>query len=67
MQTFPGVREYMNPLEEALANKFLQKLLGIQSISGRLRNLPALGAKISVLRIPDPTEAAENPPDITGM
>ena len=33
MQTVPGVGDYMSPLEEALDNKFLPKLLGLQSIS----------------------------------
>ena len=45
MLTDLGVREYMIPVEEALANKFLLKLLGIQSIAGRLRKLLNLGAK----------------------
>ena len=45
MLTVLGVREYMITVEEALANKFLLKLLGIQSISGRLRKRLNLGAK----------------------
>ena len=40
----PGVGEYMGPNEEVLANKILPKLLGLQSISGSLGNLLALGA-----------------------
>ena len=47
----------MSPVEEALANKFLPKLLGIQSISGNLIKLLALGDKRSGLNIPDPMEA----------
>ena len=42
MQTVPGVGDYMSPVEEALANKFLPKILGIQSISGKLIKLLAL-------------------------
>ena len=49
----------MRPVEEALDNKFLPKLLGLQIISGRLRKLLALGDKRSGLGIPDPTEGAE--------
>ena len=49
----------MIPVEEALANKFLPKLLELQSISGRLRKLLALGDKRSGLGIPDPMEGAE--------
>ena len=49
----------MSPVEEALANKFLPKLLELQSISGRLRKLLALGYKRSGLSIPDPTEGAD--------
>ena len=49
----------MSPVEEALSNKFLPKLLELQSISGRLRKLLALGDKRSGLGIPDPTEAAD--------
>ena len=59
MRTVPGVGEYMGPVEEALANKFLPKLLGLQSISGGLRKLLALGAKRSGLGIPDLEEAAD--------
>ena len=58
MQTIPGVREYMSPLEEEMPSKFLPKLQGLQSISGRLINILSPGAKISELGIPDPTEAA---------
>ena len=57
--TVPGVGEYMVPVEEALANKFLPKLLGLQSISGRLRKLLYLGAKRAGIGIPNPTEAAD--------
>ena len=49
----------MIPVEEALANKFLPKLLELQSISGRLRKLLALGYKRSGLGIPDPMEGAD--------
>ena len=49
----------MIPVEEALANKFLPKLLELQSISGRLIKLLALGYNISGLGIPDPTEAED--------
>ena len=57
MQTIPGVGEYMGPVEEALENKFLPKILGLESISVRLRNLLDLGAKRAELGIPNPTEA----------
>ena len=59
MRTILGVREYMGPVEEALANKFLLKLLGLQIISWWLRKLLALGAKRERLKIPDPIEAAD--------
>ena len=59
MRTVLGCGEYMVPVEEALSNKFLTKLLGLKSISGRLRKLLALGAKRSGLGIPNPTDAAE--------
>ena len=49
----------MVPVEEALGNKFMPKLLGIQSISGRLRKLLSLGANRSGLGITYPTEAAD--------
>ena len=58
----------MSPVEEALANKFLPKLLGLQSISGRLRKLLALGYKRSGLSIPDPMEGGRRkPPDVAGV
>ena len=53
MLTVPGIREYMRPVEEALANKFLLKLLGIQSISGRLRDLPAQVSKRAGIKVPN--------------
>ena len=59
MHTIPGVREYKGLVEEALANKFLPKLLGLQSISGRLRELLDLRSKRAGLGIPDPTEVAD--------
>ena len=59
MRTVPGVGEYMSPVEEAPANKFLLKLLGFQSISVRLRKVLALGSKSSGLGIPDSTEALD--------
>ena len=58
MQTVLGVGDYMSPVEEALANKFLPELLGIQSISGKLIKLLNLGDKRPGLNIPDPTEVA---------
>ena len=39
MQTVLGVGEYIGPVEKALENKFLMKLLGLESIPGRLRKL----------------------------
>ena len=53
------VGEYVSPVEEALANKFLLELLGLQSISVKLRKLLALGSKSSGLGIQDPTEAVD--------
>ena len=53
-----GVRKYMVPVEEALANKFFPKLLVLESISRRLNNLLAMGAKSSGLGIPNPIETA---------
>ena len=49
----------MVPVEEALANKFLPKIIGLESISGRLSNLPSLWAKREGLRIPNLKEAAD--------
>ena len=49
----------MGPVEEALANKFLSKLIGLQSISGRLMKLLDLGSKRTRIRIPNTTEATE--------
>ena len=49
----------MGPVEETLANKFLPKLLGLQSISGRLRNILALGSKRDGLVIPNLTKDAD--------
>ena len=49
-------------MEEALANKFLTKLLAIQSISGRLKKLLALGAKragLGILNPKNPTEKTQ--------
>ena len=46
----------MSPVEEALENKSLLKLLGLQRISARLRNIMALGSKSSGLGIRDPME-----------
>ena len=43
MHTVPGVIEYMGPMEKALANNFMPKLLGLDSISGRLRKLMEIG------------------------
>ena len=51
MRTVPGFREYIGPVEEALANKFLTKLLGLQSISGRLLKILSLEYKREGLRI----------------
>ena len=48
----------MGLVEEALANKFLPKLLVTESISVSLRELLTLGAKSSGLGIPNPTETA---------
>ena len=60
LRTVQGVGEYMGPVEEALTNKFLLKLLGLQSILGRLRKLLALGFKRAGIGIPNLTEAAGN-------
>ena len=49
----------MGPVEEALENKFLSKLMGLQSISGRLMKLLDLGSKRTRIRIPNTTEATE--------
>ena len=43
MQTVPEVGEYMGPVEEPSAKKFLPKLLVMESTSGSLRKLMALG------------------------
>ena len=59
MQTVPRVREYMGPVEKAFVNKFLPKILGLESISGRLRKLLALGAKRAGLGILNLTEGAD--------
>ena len=49
----------MGPVEEALANKFLPKLLGLQSISERLRKQLSPEVNRAGLQIPDPMEAAD--------
>ena len=59
MRTAPGVREYMGPAEKESENKFLPKLLGLESISGRLRKVLALVPKKAGLRILNLTEVAE--------
>ena len=58
LQTVLGVGEYMVPVEEAISNKFLPKLMGIHSISGRLRKFLALGARRAGIVILEPMEAA---------
>ena len=55
MRTVLGVWEYIVPAKEALENKFLPKLLGLESISRRLSKLLLLGAKMEVLGILSPT------------
>ena len=45
----------MVPVEEALANKFLSKLLGLESISERLRNILDLEANRAGISIPNLT------------
>ena len=57
--TVPGVGEYMGPVEYALANKFLTKILGLESILGRLRKLLYLGSKRAGIAIPNPIEVAD--------
>ena len=42
-----------------MANKFLTKILGLESILGRLRKLLGLGANTAGLRIPNPIEEAD--------
>ena len=68
MRTVPGVGDYMrpvevgeyvSPVEEVLDNNFLPELLGLQSISVKLRKLLALGSKSSGLGIRDPKEAVD--------
>ena len=59
MRTVPGGGEYMVPVEKALADKFLPKMLVMESISGRLREILAILAKRLGLNIPNPTEAVE--------
>ena len=49
----------MGPVEEALANKFLPKLMDMKRISVRLRNILALGTKRAGLEIPNPTETVD--------
>ena len=48
----------MVPVEEALENKFLPKLMGLEIISVMLRKVLALVAKRSGLGVPNPTEVA---------
>ena len=59
MQTVLEVGEHLGLVEEALANTFLMKLLGLDSISGMLRKILALGAKRAELKIKNPTEVAD--------
>ena len=59
MRNAPGVREYMGPAEKESENKFLPKLLGLESISGRLRKVLALVPKKAGLRILNLTEVSE--------
>ena len=44
----------MVPVEEASENKFLPKILGLESISGRLRKLLDLGEKREGIGILNP-------------
>ena len=46
----------MGLVEEALVNKFLQKLMVLHSISRRMRKLLDLGSKKAGLGIPNLTE-----------
>ena len=59
MQTVLEVGEHIGLVEEALENKFLMKLLGLDSISGMLRKILALGAKRAELKITNPTEVSD--------
>ena len=49
----------MGLVEEALANKFLLKLMGLESILGMMRKILALGAKREGLGIPNRTEVVD--------
>ena len=55
MRAVLEVGEYMDSVEEALVKRFLPKLLGLESISGRMRKLLYLGAEMAGIEIPNPT------------
>ena len=58
MWTVPLIGEYMGSVEEALAKRFMQKLLGMESISGSMRNILVLGANMAGLVISNPIEVS---------